>query len=159
MSDTEQLRQAVQAAIADNSFCALATSSAANRPHVVGVLYAAVDGILYVSTSDASTKARNIAQNPRVAVCIPVSQQHGLPPLCVQFQGTAEVCALQDPRMVALLQTGKLAAITGHGALDEPGSCLLRIAPGRRVATYGVGVPVDELMRDPLHADRSVVLS
>jgi len=159
MSDTEQLRQAVQAAIADNSFCALATSSPVNRPHVVGVLYAAVDGILYVSTLDTSTKARNIAQNPRVAVCIPVPQQHGLPPLCVQFQGMAEVCALQDPRMMALLQTGKLDAITGHGALDEPGSCLLRITPGRRVATYGVGVPLDELMRDPIHASRSVVLS
>ncbi len=159
MSETEQLRQAVRAAIADNTFCTLATSSAANRPHVVGVLYVAVDGILYVSTSDTSIKARNIGQNPHVAVCIPLPPQPGLPPLCVQFQGTAEVCALQDPRMVALLRTGQLDAITGHGALDVPGSCLLRITPGRRVATYGVGVPLDELMRDPMHADRSVVMS
>lgn len=159
MTEPEQLRHAVQEAITESSFCTLATSSAENRPHVVGVLYVAVDGILYVSTTRQSTKARNIAQNRRVAVCIPVAQHPGLPPLCVQFQGTAEICSVQDPRLAALMQAGRLDAIVGHGALAEPGICFLRITPGRRVAAYGIGVPLDELMRDPIHASRSVVLA
>jgi hypothetical protein len=158
MPDANQ-QQIVRDAIVQNSFCVLATSSAANRPHAVGVLYVAVDGVLYISTLESSVKARNIRENPRIAVCITVQQHAGLPPFCVQFQGTAEVCTLQDPRITGLLAAGRLEAITGHGALEAPGSCFLRVAPGRRIATYGIGVPLDELMRDPINASRSVMLS
>lgn len=159
MPESDQQRQAVREAIAQNTFCVLATSSAANRPHAVGVLYVAVDGVLYLNTLDTSVKARNASENPRVAVCIPVHQHPGVPPFCVQFQGSAEVYALQDPRIVGLLQAGRLEKITGHGALEAPGSCFLRVTPGRRIATYGLGVPLDELMRDPIRASRSVTLS
>ncbi|HJQ60027.1 MAG TPA: pyridoxamine 5'-phosphate oxidase family protein [Vineibacter sp.] len=159
MANLEQHRELVREAIARNSFCTLATASAANRPHVVGVIYAAVEGVLYVNTLETSIKARNIGQNRHVAVCIPVPQASDLPPFCVQFQGEGEVCALRDPRVVGLLAAGRLDAITGHGVLDAPGSCFLRITPGRRVATYGLGVPLDEIMRDPIQAGRSVTLS
>jgi len=158
MPDPDQ-RQIVREAIAQNAFCVLATSSATNRPHAVGVIYVAVDGVLHVSTLDTSVKARNVRENPRVAVCIPVHQHPGVPPFCVQFQGTAEVCGLHDPRIVGLLAAGRLETITGHGALEAPGSCFLRVTPGRRIATYGLGVPLDELMRDPINASRSVAMS
>ena len=158
MPESDQ-QQIVREAIAQNAFCVLATASAANRPHAVGVLYVAVDGVLYINTLDTSVKTRNVRENPRVAVCIPVHQHPGVPPFCVQFQGTAEVCMLQDPRIVGLLAAGRLEAITGHGALEAPGSCFLRVTPGRGIATYGLGVPLEELMRDPINASRSVELS
>jgi nitroimidazol reductase NimA-like FMN-containing flavoprotein (pyridoxamine 5'-phosphate oxidase superfamily) len=61
MRNEAALREAVTDFIASNSFCILATSSAENRPHVAGVLYALVGRNLYVNTDRTSRKARNIA--------------------------------------------------------------------------------------------------
>jgi hypothetical protein len=152
-------RKLVSRAINRRSFCTLATSSEVNRPHVVGVLYAAVDGLLYVSTLETSVKARNIRANPRVAVCIPVRRFPVGPPFHVAFQGRAELCPRQDPRIVRLLEAKRLKPITSHGELDDPDSCFVIITPGPRVATYGLGVPVRRLLRDPVHASGSVELT
>src|ERR1700730_6617952 len=161
MSETggDSQRKRVERAIERSSFCTLATVSQANRPHVVGVLYAAVKGLLYVSTLQSSVKARNIRTNPRVAVCIPVRRFPVGPPFHVALQGQAELCPRQDARIDRLLKARRLKTITSHGELDDPDSWLLIITPGRRVATYGLGVPVRQLMRDPVHASRSVELS
>jgi general stress protein 26 len=140
------------------SFCTLATSSAAQRPHVAGVLYAAVDGRLYVNTVRGSRKARNIAENPNVAVCIPVRRLPVGPPSTVQFQATAEVLAIDDPEIVRLLDAGKLKAITSHGELDVPDDCFVRITPVGRIATYGIGMPLHKLMRDPMNLADTVDL-
>jgi predicted pyridoxine 5'-phosphate oxidase superfamily flavin-nucleotide-binding protein len=155
MADERQ-RRIVRRAIRRSSFCTLATASAANRPHVVGVLYAAVDGLLYVSTETTSIKARNVRENPRVAVCIPVRRYPVGPPFCVQFQGSAELRPTGDPQIVGLLDAGRLKPITTHGELDHPDACFIRVTPARRVASYGLGVPLRQLLRDPLGASRSV---
>src|SRR4051812_22758985 len=141
----------VARAIARNSFCVLA-SSAADRPHAVGVMYAAVDGVLYVATLTGSKKVRNIRDNRRVAVCIPVRRYPLVPPFAVQFEATAEVVPRDDPHIVDLLRTPRLKKITAHGELDDPRTCFLRLTPARRVSTYGVGVPLRALLRDPLGA-------
>jgi general stress protein 26 len=148
---------AVHRAIAKHSFCTLATSSG-DSPHGVGVLYAAVDGVLYVSTLEGSKKARNIRKNSRVAVCIPVRRYPMAPPFLVQFGGTAEILAPQHPTIVELVHTRRFKKITSHGELDDPDTCFLRITPGRTVFTYGIGVPLRTLMRDPIHANRTFVL-
>jgi general stress protein 26 len=155
----ERERKLVQRAIKRGTFCTLATSSQVNRPHVVGVLYTAVEGLLYVSTLQTSIKARNIRTNARVAVCIPVRRFPVGPPFHVSFQGRAELCSRDDPRIVRLLEERRLNPITSHGELDDPDSCFLIITPGRRVATYGLGVSLRQLLRDPIHASRSVELS
>ena len=146
---------AARRAIARQSFCTLATSSRRNRPHVVGVLYVAVDDVLYVHTLDSSAKVRNIRANPHVAVCIPVRKYPMAPPFCVQFQGTAEVRALQDPEIARLLASGRLKKISGHGALAVPGACFIRITPTGALRTFGIGVSLVTLLRDPFHANRS----
>jgi hypothetical protein len=155
----ERQRKLVRRAIKRGSFCTLATSSDANRPHAVGVLYAAVEGLLFVSTLQTSVKARNVRANRRVAVCIPVRRFPVGPPFNVAFQGQAELCARDDPRIVPLLESKRLKPITSHGELDDPDACFLIITPGRRVTSYGLGVPVRELLRDPIHASRSLDLS
>lgn len=155
----ERQRKIVRRALERSSYCALATSSAANRPHAVGVLYAVVDSTLYMTTQGASVKLRNVRENPRVAVCIPVRRYPVGPPFSVQFQGRAEVLAADDPEIVALLETGALKRITAHGELDDPDVCFLRVRPGRRVATYGLGVPLRQLLRDPTQGSRSVELA
>jgi nitroimidazol reductase NimA-like FMN-containing flavoprotein (pyridoxamine 5'-phosphate oxidase superfamily) len=141
-------------AIARHSFCTLATACG-NRPHVVGVLYTSVDGVLYVSTLQSSKKARNIRDNPRVAVCIPVRRYPMAPPFLVQFQATATLLANHETTIAELVRARRLKKITGHGELDDAENCFVRIVPDRTVHTYGIGVPLRTLLRDPLHASRS----
>ncbi len=157
-AQTTRQRETVRKAIAKGGFCTLATSSAANRPHVDGVLYAEADGSLYLSTMENSVKARNVRANPNIAVTIPIRRLPVGPPSTVQFQGTAEVLALTDPRIVALAASGKLKPITSHGELDLPGGCFIKITPARRVNTFGVGVSLLKLVRDPLNVAGSVEL-
>ena len=150
------MEKAIRRAIGRSSFCTLATSSGANRPLVVGVLYAAVGDLLYVATLETSAKVRSIRENDRVAVCIPVRRYPVGPPFSVQFQGRATVLPTEGPEIAPLLDAGSLKRITSHGELDDPAACFLRITRGPRVATYGIGVPLRELLRDPIHASRSV---
>jgi len=152
----DRQRKLIRRAIAKHSFCTLATTSRANRPLVTGVLYAAVGDLLYVSTLDTSVKVRNIRENERVAVCIPVRRYPVGPPFTVQFQGTATVCSIKEPEIVSELEAGRLKRITSHGEFEDPAACVLRITAGPRIATYGLGVPVRELVRAPLQASRSV---
>ena len=156
MTDQATLRAAVADVIASNSFCTLATSSADNRPHVAGVLYALVGRDLYINTDTTSRKARNVGANPRAAVCIPVQgDRHGLP-FTASLQGTAAILQNDDPEIASLVADGSLAAVTSHGELERPGTCFLKISPGRRVATFGIGVSEEDLAADPLSAFGSV---
>jgi hypothetical protein len=159
MRETNPLPAQVARAIGRRSFCTLATVSPAGRPHVAGVLYEAVGTTLYVNTLRTSRKARNVAANPEVAVCIPVRRLPLGPPSSAQFQAVAEILAVDDPDVVRLLEAGRLRSITGHGELGEPDGCFLRITPGRRVSTYGLGMPLRRLLRDPLHAAGRVDLA
>jgi general stress protein 26 len=146
--------------VAKRSYCTLATSSAKNRPHNAGLIYASVGLTLYVSTARSSHKARNIAANPHVGVVIPVRRLPvGGPPSAVQYQGTAELLALDDPQIVELVEAGRLKAITSHGELDHPDGCFLRITPGRRINTYGLGMSLIQLIRHPLEAGGSIDLT
>lgn len=143
----------IQAAIVKRSFATLGTTSVAQRPHAAGVLYAEVDGLLYVSTLRSSRKARNIEANPHVFVSIPVRRiPFGAPPSTIQFAATAEVLAVDHPHVLALARAGKLKAITSHGELELPDGCILRITPGRTIHTYGLGMSLRALAKNPLDA-------
>ncbi len=134
------------------SFCTIATTSSADRPHTAGVLYAPADGALWIHAMSTSRKVRNIVANNAVAVCIPFRRLPMGPPYTLHFQGRAEVVAMDDPEASALLRSGKISKISGHGALDEPDGCFLRIRPTGAVHTYGPGARVIDLIRDPLHS-------
>jgi hypothetical protein len=131
----------------------LGTVSSAGRPHVATVTYQLVDDRLYVSTTSASRKARNVADHPHVAVVIPVRRlPFGAPPSTVQFQSTGRLLASDDPEIVTLAADGRLKAITGHGELDLPGGCFICIELPRRLHTYGLGMSLLELARHPFEA-------
>lgn len=141
------------------SFATLATVSNADRPHVAGVLYELHDKALYVNTLETSRKGRNLAANPHVGVAIPIRRVPVGPPSSVQFQGTVEMLAVDDPAIVRLIEAGKLRSITGHGELDLPGSVFVRIALPPRIHTYGLGMSLRRLIADPLNAAGTVDLS
>lgn len=145
-------------AIQRRSFCTLATSSPAQQPHVAGVLYEAVGTTLYLNTLRTSRKARNVADNPRISVTIPVRRAPVGPPSTIQFHGTGTVLASDDPEIVSLLESGHLKSITGHGELELPDTCFIRIEPADRIFTYGLGMSLLRLIRDPLNAGGSIRL-
>lgn len=141
------------------SFCTLATASATNRPHVAGVLYAADDHVLYVSTPARESKGTQCGREPRVFVCIPVRRLPMGPPSTVQFAATADILMPNDPEIARLVNSGRLKGITSHGELDLPDGCFLRITPDRTLHAYGLGLPIRRLIRDPLHAGGRVELA
>jgi hypothetical protein len=140
----------VRKAVARRSYAVLATVSPAGRPHAAGVLYALVGDDLWVSTHRDSRKGRNVATTPHVGLTIPVRRIPFGPPSAVQAQARAEVVDLDDPRVAHLVADGSLKGITAHGELDLPGGCFLRITPNRTVHTYGLGLSLWALARDPL---------
>jgi hypothetical protein len=147
-------------AIAKRSFCMLATVSPKGRPHVAGVLYQAIGTTLYVNMSRDGRKARNIASNPYVAASIPIRRVPvGGPPSTVQFQGRAEILGFDDPDVVRMVGAGELKNVTSHGELDHPDGCFVRITPLHRMTTYGLGMSLLRLIRDPLHAGGTVELA
>lgn len=158
LDDAAQLDRTLRA-IRRRSFAVLSTVSPAGFPHAAGVAYQAVDTTLYVSTIRSSRKARNVAADERVALVIPVRRLPVGPPFTVQLQARATVLAADDPEIVALASSGRLGQITGHGELDEPDGCFLRIVPNGPIHTYGIGVSALAVARDPLHVGaRSVDL-
>ena len=158
MTDTAFTLDHVTSAIAKRSFCTLATASPASRSHVAGVLHQAIDTTLYVNTSRSSRKARNVADNPHVAVVIPIRRMPVGPPSSVQFQAEAEILANDDPDIARLVEAGRLKNITSHGELEHADGCFLRITPLHRMITYGLGMSLWQLIRNPLDAAGSVEL-
>jgi hypothetical protein len=148
--DEGHLRRAVTKALGRTSFMTLATASPAGRPHAAGVLYAAAGGSLYVNTNIKSHKARNIDGNANVAACIAVRRLPIGPPATIMFQGTATVLDRDDGDLSGLLDSGALKRITSHGELDDPDNWFVRITPRGRVNTFGVGVSLATLIRQPL---------
>jgi hypothetical protein len=55
-----------------------------------------------------------------------------------------------DAEIVRLVADGSLAAITSQGELEHPGSCFVKVSPGRRAAVCGIAISQDELDADPL---------
>jgi hypothetical protein len=154
--ESTRLAAQVKKAILHRHFCVLATASPDGIPHAVGVQYDFVGGYLYFITYEDTKKVRNIRGNPNVAVSIPVAKYPLAPPFSVQFQGTAIILAPDDSEILALLKSGKLKKITGHGVLKQPGGCFIQVTPGRKIHAYGLGIPALTLLRDVSHGDRSV---
>lgn len=155
---TPRQRRQIQRVLRRCSYCTLATSSAANQPLVAGVLYVAVDGDLYVSSLRSTVKVRNITVNERVALCIPVRRYPIGPPFSLNLQGNAEIRSIDDPEISEHHRAGRLKRITSHGELKDPDACVIKITPRERVATYGLGVGLRALLKDPLHANLSLRL-
>jgi len=149
---------AVLRSISKRSFATLATTSPTGRPHCAGVVYEVVDDALYINTLRTSRKARNIAAESAVALCIPVPRVPVGPPSTVHFQSTATLLDVDGPEISALLARGALTSLTSHGELELTDGCFVRVDLRRKLLTHGVGMPLRALIKDPLGAGGSVDL-
>lgn len=157
-TDFDPVRQLeiIRRELAKRSFCVLATSSAANRPHAVGLMYTADDLTLYFVVGRETIKVRNVLENPKVAISVPVRKYLVGPPLAVQFQGIGAVLEPTDPGFQKLVASGRGKRIVSSGVLDKPRTCLIRVSPHRRISSYGLGIPLRTLLRDVSQGARSV---
>lgn len=143
----------VRRLIERRSYATLATVSEAGRPHAAGVLYELVGDTIFVNTLRHSRKARNVAHSGHVGVTIPVRRvPAGGPPSAVQFQARADLLAVDDPAITALVDGGSLRSLTSHGELELPDGCFIRIDLPKRIHTYGIGMSLLSLIRHPLEA-------
>ena len=158
INDPKQIKR-VRRVIEKKSYAVVSTVSDAGFPHAAGIVYDSIDSVLYIHTMRSSRKARNVAANPRVGVVIPTRRLPVGPPFALQYQATAEILDMDDPEIVDLVAAGRLKKTSGHGALDEPGACFIRVIPNRTIHSYGIGVSTIGVIRDPLHVGaRSVTL-
>lgn len=137
--------------LSKRSFCTLATSSPAGNPHVAGVVYEWVDDSLWIHSMASSRKARSIAANGRAAVTVPFRRLPAGPPFTIHFQADAQLVPMDAPEATKLINAGKLGTIAGHGALEEPDGCFVKITPTGTIHSYGPGASVIGLIRDPLN--------
>ncbi len=154
MTNTPRLSSTMIAKLlAKRSFCTLATTSPSGYPHAAGVIYSYVDGVLYVSTTRSSRKARNLISNDKVFVCVPVRRMpFGPPPSQIQFSSTATILPNDHPEITELASKGLIKSITSHGELDLPDVCFVRIDFPKTYLTYGLGMSLRQLAKDPLNA-------
>lgn len=137
--------------LSKRTFCTLATSSPAGNPHVAGVVYEWADGALWIHSMASSRKARSIATNGRAAVTVPFRRLPAGPPFTIHFQADARIVAMDDTEVTKLIESGKLSAIAGHGALEEPDGCFVKVTPTGTIHSYGPGASIIGLVRDPLN--------
>jgi hypothetical protein len=148
--DIDQQARIIAKALRTNSFATLATVSPKGRSHCAGVVYDFVDGALWIHTMGDGRKGRNIAHNGHVGVCVPYRRLPVGPPYTLHFQGVAELVPLDDPDALSHYQAGRLDTISGHGAMEMTGACFVRITPTGTIHSFGPGVPILDLARNPL---------
>jgi hypothetical protein len=140
------------------NFAVLSTIIREGGPHSVGVNYGVStpgrELMIYVMTRRHLQKARNIAENPRVSLVVPVTRRllWFLPPPTIQVYGRAEIRDWTDPEGVEVFRRfwiGRriLAAYQESYRRGETRICFLRIAPDPVIHTYMVGSSVWQLRR------------
>lgn len=148
--DATRQARIIAKALRKKTFATLATVSPKGRSHSAGVVYDFVDGALWIHTMRDGRKGRNIAHNRHVGVCVPYRRLPVGPPYTLHFQGVAELVPLDDPAAVSHYEAGRLNSISGHGAMEMDGACFVRTTPTGTIHSFGPGVPVLDLARNPL---------
>lgn len=142
-----------------HNFAVLATVDADGAPDAAGVNYGVSapgrDLALYVMTRRHLKKARNIAQNPRVALVVPLPRRllWFVPPATIQLRGQAEILDGTDPEGTAVFGRfwmGRRILAAYEQARRERGEtriCFLKITLDPLIHTYAVGYTVWDLQR------------
>ena len=134
-------RQQITKVIAKRSFCTLATTSPAGRPHVAGVIYVYAEGSLWIHTLRSSRKARSIDINGFAAATIPFRRMPAGPPFTIHFQADAAVLAMDardsnmgDAGACGQRRLGWRIARPSRGRCDRCDSSVARRGLDRRIA-------------------------
>ncbi|KWX22522.1 pyridoxamine 5'-phosphate oxidase [Mycolicibacterium wolinskyi] len=152
----------VEGAIRSQRCGTLATLDREGRPHATEVVYAlsprSTPLMLYVTTRTTTAKAKNIRRDAEVAFVIPVPHRTIalFPPGAVQFQATAELVGTNDTAALAAFQaTWFLRRILRAEQRILAGTdemCFIAIRPHDTLFSYGIGMSVPAILRQPRQA-------
>lgn len=130
----------------DRRVCVLATLDAEGRPVLTPVWYLYRDGRLLIRTGADSAKARNVARDPRVTVCV---QDERPPYRSVTIHGAATVEAGEDGlgAQIAKRYLGGVAGAayerTAREAVEQGAEVTVVVTPERVVTQdYGPEIPL-----------------
>ena len=134
-------------------FAVLATSGADGIPHAAGVNYGVSgpgrDFVIYVMTRRHLLKARNIAQNPKVSMVVPLPRRllWFVPPPTIQLRGVAEILDWSDEEGTEVFSNFWMGRriLKGYKEFERRGEtriCFLRITPDPVINTYMVGASI-----------------
>ena len=154
----------------ERDFAVLSTISTGDRPHSVGVIYGVTrpdrDLLIYVMTRKHLQKARNIAQNPRLSLVIPLTRRllWFLPPPTIQLYGQGEIVDWTDEEGTDVFRCfwmGRriLKAYQKSHRCGETRICFLKITPDPVVYTYMVGYSIWQLRKRMESGAAKVVIS
>jgi hypothetical protein len=170
MNNRQVTPELVLGLLRKRNFTVLSTISSEGRPHSVGVNYGVStpgrELMIYVMTRRHLQKARNIAQNPRVSLVVPVTRRllWFLPPPTIQVHGRAEIRDWTDPEGVEVFRRfwiGRriLEAYQKSHRRGETRICFLRITPDPVIHTYMVGASIWQLRRRMESGSAKVAIS
>lgn len=152
-----------------HDFAVVSTVDEAGNPHSAGVNYGVSRPghafALYVMTRRHLKKTRNIAQNSRVSLVIPVTRRllWFLPPATIQVRGHAEILDWTDVEGTEVFShfwMGRriLKAYNESHRRGETRICFLKITPDADISTYMVGYSVWEARKHMESASARVAI-
>jgi general stress protein 26 len=157
MSPLQVSFEEVDRMLRGHTFGTLSTVDGRNRSHSVGLIYAVSEPRnplrIYAMTQMKTRKVRNIKANPNVSFVVQCPRILSMiPPSVIQFQGTAEVLAVDNQAAERAFKRGYLlrmmldkVAEIDLGSLGEP--CYIVIKPDPVIYTYGLGLSMWQLYK------------
>jgi hypothetical protein len=130
------------------SFAVISHMTPAGKPRSSGVVYGAVGRRLYVAVDPSGWKARQIADGAEVAVTVPIRRGGVLalvapiPPATISFHARVTVHPAGSVSIESL--PNQLARLLPQ---ERRFVCLLELLPEGNFLTYGVGVPLREMVK------------
>ena len=141
-----------------HDFAVLSSVGSDGNPHSAGVTYGVSRHgeplAIYVMTRKHLRKARDIAENPKVSLVVPLPRRllWLLPPATIQLHGRAEILDWTygpgvDVFRRSWLGRRILSAYRASYRRGESRICFLKITPDPMVHTYMVGVGIWDIQR------------
>jgi PPOX class probable F420-dependent enzyme len=118
--------------------CRVATAGRRGMPHLVPVCQVVAGGKVYFASGADGRKARNLAENPRVALTVDLYAEDWTHLKGVMVQGRATLIARGPKfRRIRALLYRKYAQYRREAALAESDSVVVEVTP-TRVFTWGL---------------------
>jgi len=137
------------------NFGILSTVTPDGRAHSAGVAYGVSPlgspFCLYLISRPRLKKARNIKTNPNVSFTVPFPHYilRMVPPACVEFQGTAEILAINNPVARQVFNSTIVLRRSLEYDLKIGESIFIRITPAKKIFSWSLGANIWQLLRNP----------
>ncbi|MCG3216621.1 MAG: pyridoxamine 5'-phosphate oxidase family protein [Candidatus Heimdallarchaeota archaeon] len=155
----KDLVKEVRKIMKNNNWLVLSTANEKGHPQSSVIMYESDGNNIYFTTGKNTLKSRNIRKNPNVSITIPFFKNllHKFvpaPPAELHFKAKAEFLERESEEVQTML--ARIIEYEEKVRVSSD-SVYIKITPGKKVATYGVGIKLLE-MRFPEKARNLIVM-